>query len=94
MDIVYSAKTLGINDPNQLTALAYAIVTYFHFAPTKYVVHTFHEVMRAAKIIAPEIYYDTENSSPPTRQLVDDLFATKAELDEADLSPIRPPRGV
>jgi len=53
MDIIHSAKQLGIVNSKQLTALAYVIVAYFHFSPTKYVVHTYHEVMRGAKIVAP-----------------------------------------
>lgn len=82
MDIIHSAKVLGINDPVQLTALAYVIAAFFHFAPTKYVVHTFHEVMRGAKLIAPEIHYDIKDISPPSRQLLDDLFAASALKEE------------
>lgn len=60
MDMIYFAKEVAqIKDPFTLTCLAWCAFAFFHIMPTGLSpTHTFHEVMRGAKHVAPSISYD------------------------------------
>ena len=66
MDIMHAAKQTGISDAKQLTELAWCAFAFFHIMPTvNSGTHTFHEVMRGAQMIEPEITYDDKNTKLP-----------------------------
>ncbi|HEX8670739.1 MAG TPA: hypothetical protein VF710_02575 [Longimicrobium sp.] len=67
MDIIWFAKKVaGITDDHSLTCLAWCAFAFFHIMPTgQSPTHTFHEVMRGAKQVAPEIKYDPSDTRLP-----------------------------
>jgi len=67
MDILYFAKEVaGIKDATQLTCLAWCAFAFFHIMPTGISpTHTFNEVMRGAKTVAPGIFYDPNDPQLP-----------------------------
>jgi hypothetical protein len=60
MDIIWFAKEVAKMDGQfELTCLAWCAFAFFHIMPTSMSpTHTFTEVMRGAKSVAPEILYD------------------------------------
>jgi hypothetical protein len=59
MDMIFGAMQMGLTDPKLLLHLAYCIFAFFHFMPTvQSSTHTFHEVMRGAHSICPEIAFN------------------------------------
>ena len=66
MDMMYMALHLGLVESDDQTILAYCIAAFFHFMPTiQSSTHTFHEVMRGAKTICPDISYNPQNAAVP-----------------------------
>ena len=80
MDVIYFAKhVVGMTDVLDLTCLAWCMFAFFHIMPTGISpTHTFHEVMRAAKTVEPNLFYNPANTTLPATDpvtTVQDLIA-------------------